>query len=196
MELDSAMERVIKYLKSVSTNYVLGKEKGKSSEEYTHYQIYIYGVEIDICRIRKKLKRMLKEYFKKNEHLQREGKEVWIKVKKWKPYKNDNNPDSKFGLGYCLKECGLNRHDFVHTQVAEATEYYEKHRKVEQKDCKECAKLEKENKLHDLIFNIDDDFCGNWSAYHHVRIGHMRCKSHKEKKKPDFKWLQIKAECL
>lgn len=134
---------LIKYFKmEEATKYIIGWEKGKHSEQYTHYQIYLVTITSP-DGIRKKLKRLFEPYHKKLEGLQKGKNLRWLKVKKWAPREKDKIQSPLFLAGYCLKECGKLETNFKEDYLQKAKKYYKFNLKEEQLDikeiCKECT---------------------------------------------------------
>lgn len=162
MEKEGIFDTLIELFKKIAHRYVISKEMGKTHVLNTHYQCYIWAPMVKINGVRIKLDRLLKPYLKMKEGDQKGRNKIWMKVKKFSPRAKDIVQSSMFGLGYCLKEGGLNSTNFARPELVLSKKYYadklmeiEKAKQIPIIICGMCQSRYK--KITPLLHRVQDD---------------------------------------
>lgn len=123
--INSNVDILKNYIQSISTKYLISLEKG-SSDEFTHYQIYIkINRRIDSLRLGIK-NLIIKQY--NLQHLS--SNKRWLRVKTIK-----SNNDELYVIGYCLKEGHNNYTNIDDNEKEKCIDYFIKNpkKKIHQK---------------------------------------------------------------
>ncbi len=131
MEENGVFDKLVELYRQISVNYVIAKEKSDNKIN-THYQCYLYDVNMSTNGVLKKHQRMLSEFLLCNEVAIKKAlprNRGWICVKLWRPTKKqiESQLGSNYGLGYCLKEGGQISSDFALATQKEALKHYKEY---------------------------------------------------------------------